>query len=109
METVGRQMSEAHNGRRPKSRGRSSLRPSAEPAPGGNSSRGAPGNRPRGAKQIVAMPTPERLRHAPDWEENDARDRRHRVITILNPFPAAYRRGQFTDRQYAAGEKFHVH
>src|SRR5262245_43280311 len=59
--------------------------------------------------QIVAMPTPERLRHAADFEESDARDRRHRVITILNPFPAAYRRGQFTERQHAAGEKFHVH
>ena len=56
-----------------------------------------------------SMPTVERLKHAADFEENDARGRKHKVITILDPFAAAHRRGDFTDLQYGVGQKFHRH
>ncbi len=59
--------------------------------------------------QIIAMPTPERFRHAgDDWTEGNSRDRRDRVVTFLNPFDRAAERKVFTERQWRAGDKFRL-
>jgi hypothetical protein len=58
---------------------------------------------------VFADPTPERLRHAVAWTVGNARDRRDRTVTILDPFTHAFHRGVFSPGQYDAGQKFRLH
>jgi hypothetical protein len=56
----------------------------------------------------MSIPTPERMRLAGDNYVIGS-DPHRRVVTILDPFTAAFHRGQFTQKQYDAGSKFRIH
>lgn len=68
--------------------------------------------------ETFADPTPERLKHAKTWTVGNARDKRDRTVTILDPFEAAHERGgwgikgenpRIAQSRYEAGVKFRHH